>query len=219
MTTDTENTTTEGQESLLPVPLVDISQLRVTRAELAKFLDCSKQTTGEWARKGIVTFADYDQRVSLKDALRQVMARGNLKWLRVRALRDLALDTDALRQRITELERQISEMERDAERSVAATTLAAKHRYEDELARGLYSLQRELIAHFSVLVAGNRRGDLANALDRMVDAVFYPDFDTTDEASDAVDDAADTMGDSPAPSSAGHEARAQTPDHEEENTK
>src|SRR5699024_1889088 len=90
------------------------------------------------------------------------------------------------RQRITELEQQLSETERDAKRSEAAATLAASRRYGDVLARGLYALQQEMIAHFSVLVAANRRGDLEGAIDRMVDAIFYPD--SAGDGDETVDD-------------------------------
>lgn len=151
-------------------PPADISQLRVTRAQLAKFLGCSKQTTGTWAKKGIVTFAAHDDRARLGEALRQVMERTDPHKLRVRAFRDLVKDQDGLRNRIVELECQLEAARQENK--------AASFRFQDNQAQKLFELAKQLVDSWHHLEAARTKGDLAEVFDQIIDHVFYRDIAT-----------------------------------------
>jgi hypothetical protein len=171
MTATAENTESGTVESLLPPAPVDVRDLRVTRAQLAKFLGCSKQTTGEWARKGIVTFSPADDRANLGEAIRQVVERADPKRLRIRAFRDLVRDHDMLRCRIRELEAKLACVKSDQ----ADQMQALQFRINDRLAVQLMDLQRALVSQFDQLRVAHSRGGLFDAIESLVDAIFYPD--------------------------------------------
>lgn len=181
MTATSETLDSEHGGSLLPTAPVDVRHLRVTRSELAKFLGCSKQTTGEWARKGIVTFSPVDDRANLGEAIRQVVERADPKRLRIRAFRDLVRDHDALRKRIAALEARLERADADRAWAIQATRNDCGGREAERL----FDLQNELVARFDLLRDAHANGDLYGALDRLIDAIFYPDCSTAGDAADA----------------------------------
>lgn len=161
--------------SLLPEP--GLEGLRLTRAQVARLLGCSKTAVTEWTRKGILTFGG-DDRTPAVAAVRQLFERGDVRRLRVRVLREVARDFTALRQTIAELRASLAA---EQERSAAAVD-AARDAWNLERASRVFELMNLIDDGFDALAAARREGGFVSAFVDLAGSVFNPDFDDDEGA-------------------------------------
>jgi hypothetical protein len=100
---------------LLPFPGgLDRSNLRLTRAEFARFIGTSKQSVGEWCKAGKITLGA-DGRVDPRVAVSQLLRNCDPARLRSKVLAPLVRDIGALQKRIADLEVALAEANEMAE--------------------------------------------------------------------------------------------------------
>jgi len=94
---------------LLPFPGgLDRSNLRLTRAEFARFIDTSKQSVGEWVKAGKITLGA-DGRLDPRVAVSQLLRNCDPARLRSKVLAPLVRDIGTLQKRIADLEVALAE--------------------------------------------------------------------------------------------------------------
>lgn len=93
---------------------VDRCGLRLTQAELARLLGCSKQSVSKWISSEKVTLGA-DGRVDPRQAVAQLLRNSNPTRLRAKVLAPLLGSVEALRRRIAELEAEVARWQEDAE--------------------------------------------------------------------------------------------------------
>jgi DNA-binding XRE family transcriptional regulator/antitoxin component HigA of HigAB toxin-antitoxin module len=102
------------------------SGLRVTRAQFARLLGVSRQTTSMWAKAGKITIGA-DGRLDPRVAVAQLLRHSDPGRLRAKVLAPLIEELSALRHRVAELEAKLqSALEDAAFREGAAAELEAK---------------------------------------------------------------------------------------------
>lgn len=103
---------------------MDRSGLRLTRAEFARFLGCSKQAVGEWVTAGKITLGA-DGRLDPRRAVGQLLRNSDPARLRARVLKPLVDDLGVHQRRIAELEARLAAAEERAEFCEAEAAEAA----------------------------------------------------------------------------------------------
>lgn len=103
---------------------IDRFGIRVTRAEFARLLGCSKQAVGEWVTAGKITLGA-DGRLDPRQAVAQLLRNSDPARLRARVLAPLVRDVVALQRRIAELEARLTAAEERAEFCEAEAAEAA----------------------------------------------------------------------------------------------
>jgi len=93
---------------------MDRSGLRLTRAEFARFLGCSKQAVGEWVTAGKITLGA-DGRLDPRQAVKQLLRNSDPARLRAKVLAPLVRDVGAYQRRIAEIEVRLAAAEERAE--------------------------------------------------------------------------------------------------------
>lgn len=93
---------------------MDRSGLRLTRAEFARFLGCSKQAVGEWVTAGKITLGA-DGRLDPRQAVTQLLRNSDPARLRAKVLAPLVRDLGAHQRQIAELEARLAAAEERAE--------------------------------------------------------------------------------------------------------
>jgi small-conductance mechanosensitive channel len=106
---------------------MDRSGLRLTRAEFARFLGCSKQAVGEWVTAGKITLG-VDGRLDPRQAVAQLLRNSDPARLRTKVLAPLVRDLGAHRRQIAELEARLAAAEERAEFVEAEAAEAAELR-------------------------------------------------------------------------------------------
>lgn len=86
---------------------LDRSGLRLTRAEFARFLGCSKQAVGEWVTAGKITLGA-DGRLDPRQAVNQLIRNTDPARVRARVLQPLTRDLGRLQQRVSDLEAKLA---------------------------------------------------------------------------------------------------------------
>lgn len=106
---------------------MDRSGLRLTRAEFARFLGCSKQAVGEWVTAGKITLGA-DGRLDPRQAVAQLLRNSDPARLRAKVLAPLVRDLGTHQRRIAELEARLAAAEERAEFCEAEAAEAAELR-------------------------------------------------------------------------------------------
>jgi hypothetical protein len=107
---------TPDRSPMLPFDPAEMDRcgLRLTRAEFARLLGCSKQSVGEWVAAGKITLGT-DGRLDPRQAVAQLLRNSDPARLRAKVLAPLVREVPALRTRIAELEVKLAAAHEDAE--------------------------------------------------------------------------------------------------------
>lgn len=102
----------QPQQPMLPFPgnELDRSGIRLTRAELARLLEVSKQAVGDWVKSGKIVLGA-DGRIDPRQAVSQLLRSTDPARLRSKVLAPLVKDVGKYQQRIAELESNLVEAE------------------------------------------------------------------------------------------------------------
>lgn len=128
---------------------LDASGIRLTRAELARFLDVSRQAVGEWVASGKISFGA-DGRIDPRQAVSQLMRNTDPARLRSKVLAPLVSSIGGLQRRIAELETKLAATIDDSEfnEGAAAEVIAQ----QDMLLNHLQNERDELAKYPAVKV-------------------------------------------------------------------
>lgn len=133
---------------------LDASGIRLTRAELARFLEVSRQAVGEWVAAGKISFG-VDGRIDPRQAVAQLLRNTDPARLRSKVLAPLVSSIGGLQRRIAELETKLAAAIDDSE-------------FNEGAAAEVIAQQDMLLDHLQ-----NERNELAKyPADKVVDAVI-----------------------------------------------
>jgi hypothetical protein len=119
--------------------------IRVTRAQFAKMMGCSRQAVTEWVRAGRLTVGS-DGRFDPRAAVASLLRTGDPARLRARVLQPLAAELQALRGRIVDLEAALGQALRTIE-----TERTERERMIDEAVEFHEGAAAELLDIFEAL--------------------------------------------------------------------
>jgi hypothetical protein len=143
--------------------------IRVTRAQFAKMMGCSRQAVTEWVRAGRLTVGS-DGRFDPRKAVASLLRTGDPARLRAKVLQPMADELAAYRGRIVDLEAALGQALQTVEklRTVAAEVEDLRENLDfheasaSEFCAIFLALQRELQTHWPALAAlpDNEGGDV-----------------------------------------------------------
>ena len=122
-----------------------VAGIRVTRAQFAKMMGCSRQAVTEWVRAGRLTVGP-DGRFDPRAAVASLLRTGDPARLRARVLQPLAAELQALRGRIVDLEAALGQALRTIE-----TERTERERLIDEAVEFYEGASGELLEIFDAL--------------------------------------------------------------------
>ena len=122
-----------------------VAGIRVTRAQFAKMMGCSRQAVTEWVRAGRLTVGP-DGRFDPRAAVASLLRTGDPARLRARVLQPLAAELQALRGRIVDLEAALGQALRTIE-----TERTERERMIDEAVEFHEGAAAELLDIFEAL--------------------------------------------------------------------
>ena len=131
--------------SLLPSSDELVAGIRVTRAQFAKMMGCSRQAVTEWVRAGRLTVGP-DGRFDPRAAVASLLRTGDPARLRAKVLQPLAAELQALRGRIVDLEATLGQALRTIE-----TERTERERLIDEAVEFHEGAAAELLDIFEAL--------------------------------------------------------------------
>lgn len=169
----TDLTGVPAPASLLSSDQELLAGIRVTRAQFARIMGCSRQAVTEWVRAGRLTVG-VDGRFDPRQAVASLLRTGDPARLRARVLQPLALELQSYRARIVELEAALGQAIRNTEvqRGQLAELAEEKEFFEgssEEFAGVFEALKTELSASWHALAAlpdGDGLGIVLEWLDR-----------------------------------------------------
>ena len=122
-----------------------VAGIRVTRAQFAKMMGCSRQAVTEWVRAGRLTVGP-DGRFDPRTAVASLLRTGDPARLRARVLQPLAAELQTLRGRIVDLEAALGQALRTIE-----TERTERERLIDEAVEFHEGAAAELLEIFEAL--------------------------------------------------------------------
>lgn len=122
-----------------------VAGIRVTRAQFAKMMGCSRQAVTEWVRAGRLTVGP-DGRFDPRAAVASLLRTGDPVRLRAKVLQPLAAELQALRGRIVDLEATLGQALRTIE-----TERTERERLIDEAVEFHEGAAAELLDIFEAL--------------------------------------------------------------------
>lgn len=161
---------TDPGQSILPFRRSELTSMRVLPSSLARILGVSKQAVSGWIKDGKITLGS-DGRVDPITATDQYLRNTDPARIRVRVLRDMRSTHAELIERAERAESALIA----ARAATADTTSAALFRLADDHAHRVALLQSTIVDGFDELARARGRGYLADALESMIDAIFYPE--------------------------------------------
>ncbi len=122
-----------------------VAGIRVTRAQFAKMMGCSRQAVTEWVRAGRLTVGP-DGRFDPRTAVASLLRTGDPARLRAKVLQPLAAELQTLRGRIVDLEAALGQALRTIE-----TERSERERIIDEAVEFHEGAAAELLEIFEAL--------------------------------------------------------------------
>lgn len=165
--TEAESLDSARPSTLIPEPDPGMA-LRGTQADLARQCQVSRQTASQWVKSGKVTVGA-DGLIDLVAAMRDVVRHTHPGRLRAKVMKQATADHGEMRERIKQLEAELS----NASADVDAITRAAVFRTHDESARRLESFIDALCRRLDRIVQARADGNLAEWLDCFAGVHFW----------------------------------------------
>lgn len=182
--------------SPLPFDPRDLMKLRVLPAQFARMMGVSKQSVSKWIKHGKVTLGP-DGKLDPAAATRDLIGKTEPTRMRARVIRAATQEYDELRQRIADLEAEltrVASVTAEAEGKAEAIEQAAVLRTEDDYASRINAFCAAIEDQFDLLASAHRAGKLGAVLDTLMarTVLGMPDYrNDEDDLSSLGEDAPD----------------------------